>query len=144
MKILFVYPNMYAMGGIQTWLTRMLPRLQAAGHEVALLTRPPGEGWDETGQFVEAIEAHAPVELAGRHWFDLRRLRAAHPEPADIVFSCNLPSLLTGVLVQEHLMPDARLVAGVFHPREYSWQTPRLSKRWVQHLGERILHGFPA
>jgi glycosyltransferase involved in cell wall biosynthesis len=145
MKILFVYPNMYVMGGIQTWLARMLPRLEAAGHEVALLTRPSGEDWDATSQFVDAVGAHAPVHLAGRHWFDLRRLRAARPEPADVVFSCNLHSLLTGVLVQQHLMPGARLVAGVFHPREYSWKRswgPR--RRWVQHLGERVLEGLPA
>src|SRR4051794_16610350 len=145
MKILFVYPNMYVMGGIQTWLARMLPRLEAAGHEVALLTRPSGEDWDATSQFVDAVGAHAPVHLAGRHWFDLRRLRAARPEPADVVFSCNLHSLLTGVLVQQHLMPDARLVAGVFHPREYSWRRTRgLRRRWVQHLAERVLSGLPA
>jgi glycosyltransferase involved in cell wall biosynthesis len=144
MRILFVYSNMYAMGGIQTWLARVLPRLQSAGHEVALLTRPPVEDWDVTTQFVDALKPSLPVRVAGRHWFDLRRLRAARPEPADVVFSCNVPSLLTGALVQQHLMPDARLVAGVFHPREYSWKTPPLRRRWVQHLAERVLRGLPA
>ena len=144
MRVLFVYPNMYAMGGVQTWLARMLPRLEDAGYEVALLTRPPVEDWDETTQFVDAVRSHVPVHLAGRHWFDLRRLRAAEPEPADVVFCCNLPSLLTGALVQQHLMPGARLAAGVFHPREYSWATPRMRRRWVQHLAERVLRGLPA
>jgi glycosyltransferase involved in cell wall biosynthesis len=42
-------------------------------------------------------------------------------------------------------MPDARLVAGVFHPREYSWRRTRgLKRRWVQHLAERVLGGLPA
>ena len=47
MKTLFVYENMYLMGGIQTWLLRVLPMLRSAGHDVALLTRPRTEAWDE-------------------------------------------------------------------------------------------------
>jgi len=117
MKILFVYPNMYVMGGIQTWLTRTVPRLRAEGHEVALLTRPRGQPWDSTSQFLDAVARDATVHLAGRHWFDLPRSLDPRPEPADVVFACNLPSLLIAVLVQQHLMPEARIVAGVFHPR---------------------------
>ena len=144
MKILFVYPNIYAMGGIQTWLSRTVPRLHSDGHEVALLTRPRCEPWDSTSQFVEAVGRDATVHLAGRHWFDLPRSLHSRPEPADVVFACNLPSLLMAVLVQQHLMPEARIVAGVFHPREYSWTTPRLRRRWVQHLATRILRELPA
>jgi glycosyltransferase involved in cell wall biosynthesis len=144
MSILFIYPNMYAMGGIQTWLTRVAPRLRSAGHEVALLTRAPGEPWDSTAAFVDRLSLDVPIHHAGRHWFALPGSLKSRPVPADILFACNLPSLLMAVLVQQHLMPKARIVAGIFHPREYTWNTPRLQRRWVQHLAERILRGLPA
>jgi glycosyltransferase involved in cell wall biosynthesis len=143
-KILFVYDNLYAVGGVQTWLTRILPALRREGHEVALLTRPPGEPWDATSEYIDRVAESATIHPAGRHWFrDPKPLRS-RPPSADVVFACNLPSLLKGALVQQHFIPDAKLVAGVFHPREYSWQTPRLRRRWVQHVGERILRGLPA
>src|SRR5688572_20090870 len=143
MKILFVYPNMYTTGGIQTWLARIVPRLRGDGHQVGLLTRPRGEPWDHTPEFIDRVSADATVHLGGRHWFDSPGSITPRPTAVDILFACNLPSLLISVLAQQHLMPGARIVAGVFHPREYVWQTPRLQRRWTQHLAERIVRDLP-
>lgn len=143
MRILFVYQNMYVMGGVQTWLARVVPRLHAFGHEVGLLTRPRSESWDTVTAFVDSVSREGTVNLAGKHWFGLPRSLESSPAPADVLFACNLQSLLMSGIVQRHLMPDARIVAGVFHPSEYSWDTPRLRRRWIQHVGERMLRELP-
>jgi 1,2-diacylglycerol 3-alpha-glucosyltransferase len=143
MKILFIYENMYAMGGIQTWLSRVAPGLRADGHEVALLTRPTGEDWDSTSAFVEGLSEHAAVHLGGRRWFDRPGSFDPPPEPADILFACNLPALLRAALLQRSRMPTAKVVAAVFHPSEYCWQVPLRQRRWREHVGARLVRRLP-
>jgi glycosyltransferase involved in cell wall biosynthesis len=143
MKTLFVYENMYIMGGIQTWLLRVLPMLRSEGHDVALLTRPATEAWDDTSAFVDRLAEHVPVHVAGRHWFSDPRSVAPALEGADVLFACNLETLLRASFLQRDLLPAAKVVAGVFHAREYCWRTPPLRRRWRQHLSERLLGVLP-
>lgn len=143
MKILFVYPSIYGLGGIETWLTRMLPSLRAEGHDVALLTRPPVEPWDVTTEVVDRVSDDATVHLAGRHWFRGHRSIQPPLQAADVVFAGNLQAFLLAALVQQHLMPGAKVVAGVFHPREYCSKAPLIQRRWGQHLTERLTRRLP-
>lgn len=143
MKILFVYGNMYSWGGIQTLLTRLAPELRARGHEVGLLTRPRGLSWDDTSEIVDRLSRDATIQLADGDWFRAPRSVGTLAE-ADVLFACSLESLLLAALVQEHLLPSARIVAGVFSPREYCWKTSRLKRRWSQHLSERLVGRLPA
>jgi glycosyltransferase involved in cell wall biosynthesis len=143
MKILFVYGNMYVLGGVQTWLTRMLPRVQEAGHEVALLTRPPAEPWDTTDVFVEQLAQHATVHVGGRRWFSQSPSSQPPVERPDVIFACGLEALLQAGLLQRSVAPDVKVVAGVFSPREYCWKAPRIYRRWSQHLSERFVRRLP-
>lgn len=143
MKIVFVYPPVYTLGGIETWLTRVLPGLQRMGHQVALLTRPPVEPWDETSEIVDRLsDDGVRIHLAGRHWFRHRAIEPPLPA-ADVLFAGNLNALLLAALVQQELMPEASVVAGVFHPREYCSKAPLIERRWSQHLTERLIRDMP-
>src|SRR4051812_16649536 len=143
MRIVFVYPNVYALGGIETWLTRMLPALSAEGHEVALLTRPPVESWDTTTEILDPLRGHATVHVAGRHWFRGHRSIEPPLPGADVLFAGNLQAFLVAGLVQRHVMPTVKVVAGVFHPREYCSKAPLIQRRWGQHLTERLIRRLP-
>src|SRR3954471_7945062 len=138
MRIVFVYPSVYSLGGIETWLTRMMPGLHALGHEVALLTRPPVESWDVTTEVVDKLSAVGTIHVGGRHWF---RGHGSIDPPlghADVLFAGNLPALLLAGVVQQHVAPEAKVVAGVFHPYEYCWRKPPLlERRFGQYLTER-------
>jgi glycosyltransferase involved in cell wall biosynthesis len=142
-KLLFVYGNMYSLGGIQTWLARMAASLTANGHEVALLTRPDGLPWDSTHEMLDRVAEHASIHYTGRHWFRPPAPGAASFGCPDVVFACNLEALLLGAQVQERIAPDAKLVAGVFHPREYCWKVPLRYRRFSQHLAERLVRALP-
>jgi glycosyltransferase involved in cell wall biosynthesis len=144
MKILFVYDNMYGWGGIQTLLARFAPKLQELGHEVSLLARPYGAPHDATPAPLEELSRSAAIHLAGADWLNApRSLRHLTLPPADVIVPCDLPALLLTSMVQRHLMPDARVVVGVFAAREYSWQVPPLRRRWVQHLSHRLMRELP-
>jgi glycosyltransferase involved in cell wall biosynthesis len=143
MEILFVYGNMYAVGGIQTWLLRMCRALRAEGHEVALLTRPGGRVWDSTDELIEQVGEHAAIHYAGLHWFRAPRYRLDDLGGPDVIFPCNLEAFLLAAQVQERLARNARIVAGVFHPKEYCWHAPRLQRRWSQHLTRRLIERLP-
>lgn len=142
MKVLFVYGNMYSLGGIQTWLIRVARKLDAEGHSVALLTRSPTEPWDSTSAFVDELANYATVHVGGRHWFTGP---AAHPSLGrpQVIFACGLEALLLAVHVQKRMLPEAKIVAGTFAPREYCWKAPRRQRRWSQHLAERIIQRLP-
>jgi glycosyltransferase involved in cell wall biosynthesis len=142
-KVLFVYENVYAVGGIQTWLRRMIPRLRADGHEVALLTRAPTMAGDVTTETVDALADLASIHVARPRWFRARGPIDPPLDDADVVFACNLEGLLAAGFVQRRFMPGAKVVAGVFHPREYCANVPPLERRWGLHLGVRILRRLP-
>ena len=144
MRIVFVYPNAYALGGIETWLTRMLPALSDMGHEVALLTRPRVEPWDVTTEVIDRLSGHATIHLAGRHWFRGHRSIAPALPEADVLFAANLQAFLVAGLVQRHVLPRARVVAGAFHPREYCSKSPLIQRRFGQNLTERLMRRMPA
>src|SRR4051794_33640071 len=144
MRILFVYGNMYSWGGIQTLLGRLAPELAARGHDVGLLTRPRGLSWDDTSEIVDRLSRDATIHLADQDWFRAPRSIGTLGEPVDVLFACSLESLLMAALVQEHVLPAARIVAGVFSPREYCWKTSPLKRRWSQHLSERLVSRLPA
>jgi glycosyltransferase involved in cell wall biosynthesis len=144
MRILFVYGNVYAVGGIQTLLARFSARLSEDGHEVELLTRPPGDPDDATTTLLDEISRNATVHYASANWLRApRSLRHLSLPSADIIFPCSLQSLLLAVIVQQRTMPRARLVVGVFAPREYCWYAPGLARRWIQHLTERVFREIP-
>jgi glycosyltransferase involved in cell wall biosynthesis len=145
MKIVFVYPSVYTLGGIETWLTRMMPALHAQGHEVALLTRPPVESFDTSMEVVDKVAAAGTVHLGGRHWFRGHDSIDPPLEQADVLFAGNLHALLLAGVVQRHVLPQAKVVAGVFHPHEYCWgKAPLLERRFGQYLTERLLQRLPA
>jgi glycosyltransferase involved in cell wall biosynthesis len=128
MRILFLYDPVYSVGGVQTFLLRAIPRLVEEGHEVALLTRPMLYPHDTTTEFVDGIAKHAKVYV-GEHRYmvgsagQLERLDMPVP---DVMAPCNLPSFLLALFLQGRCYPAARVVAGVFHPREYCWGGSRL------------------
>lgn len=142
MRILFVYDNMYMLGGVQTWLTRVLPRLQAEGRDVELLTRPYGEPWDRTTDLVDSLLPDVAVHVGERYWFRARRSISRLPA-ADVLVPCNLSALLTAALLQRHAMPEARIVVGVFHHREYCAKRPFLKRHWDLHLGTGLVKALP-
>jgi glycosyltransferase involved in cell wall biosynthesis len=142
-KVVFVYENVYAVGGIQTWLQRMVPRLLRDGHEVSLLTRPRGEAWDVTSETIDKLSEHVPVHLAPRHWFRAGGRAEPPLEDVDVLFACSLEALLAAGFVQRRVLPDAKVVAGVFHPREYCANVPRLQRRFGLSLGVRVLRQLP-
>ncbi len=143
MKILFVYGNIYSWGGIQTWLIRIAPKLRARGHEVTLLTREMSGPNDVTSEIVDRLASDATLLFAGRHWFRAPRSLRPPLGEQDVLFACGLEALLLAALVQQHLTPAAKIVAGVFSPREYCWKTSRLSRRWSQHVAERLVRRLP-
>ncbi|HOH25021.1 MAG TPA: hypothetical protein PKY68_08050, partial [Bacteroidales bacterium] len=49
MKILFLLPEYPALGGVQTVTTQMANYFQAAGHEVSILSLPPGKWYGLPG-----------------------------------------------------------------------------------------------
>lgn len=144
MRIVFVYGNMYSVGGIQTLLARWIPKLRAQGHQVALLTRPASGPDDVTSEILDQIQQDATVHVADGHWLkaprSLRGLRLGH---ADAIIPCNLQALLLSCVVQQHLTPSARIVLGVFAPREYCWKTSWLQRRWIQRRVELLLRELP-
>jgi 1,2-diacylglycerol 3-alpha-glucosyltransferase len=143
MRIVFVYDNVYTMGGIQTWLTRTVPRLRAAGHEVALLTRPRGRSWDVGSETIDELSKHATIHVGPARWFQAPRAVEPPLVGADVLFACNLQALLVCAQLQQRLLPDAKVMAGVFHPREYCSKGPLLERRWGQHLSERLMRRLP-
>src|SRR5690349_1541573 len=143
MRILFVYQNIYSMGGVQTWLARMLPRLQELGHEIEVLVRPRGRPWDTTDAFADALRKTGVMHVSGRNWFSAPSSYPASLGPVDVIFPCSLDDLLLGGLVQTHRSPEAKLVSGMFAPREYCWKAPRWQRHYVQRLGERWLREAP-
>jgi glycosyltransferase involved in cell wall biosynthesis len=134
---------MYVLGGIQTWLARMAPALTAQGNDVALLTRPRGQPFDTTSAIIDDLPREVTVHLGSRHWFRLLPAQLADREPPDVVFACNVEALLLAAQVQQRLAPAAKVVAGVFHPREYCWKAPLLRRRWRQHVAERLVGRLP-
>ncbi|MEA2442778.1 MAG: hypothetical protein QOJ12_70 [Thermoleophilales bacterium] len=143
MKIVFVHGSPYGFGGIETWLARFTNRLVADGHEVALLTRPFGEDWDETSAIVDDIARNATVHMGARRWFGQGSGKTPSLREADVLFACNLDSLLRAAAVQPQLARAPRLIAGVFHPREYTAPRSPFKRRWVQHVSRRIVLDLP-
>jgi glycosyltransferase involved in cell wall biosynthesis len=144
MRIVFVYPNAYSLGGIETWLTRVLPGLRRMGHDVALLTRPPVESWDVSSEIVDRLAEHATIHVAGRHWFRGHRSIEPPLQGADALFAANLQAFLVAALVQQHVLPQTPILAGVFGPREYCSKVPLIQRRWGLHLTERLIRHLPA
>src|SRR4051794_18580616 len=114
MKILFIYGNMYAVGGIQTLLLRYARRLSGAGHEIGLLTRPMTPPTDTTTEILDEFAKHGSVYLAAERYSSaFGSLRDAKLPRSDVIVCCNLEALLLGALVRQLRMPQARLVVGV-------------------------------
>jgi glycosyltransferase involved in cell wall biosynthesis len=143
-RIVFVYANTYSWGGIQTWLLRMSAELRARGHEPILLTRPFGEPSDETMSVVERIGEVADVLIGGPRWYSRQDLAGHRLTEGDVVYGCNLEGILVAAQAQSALAPRARLVAGVFHPREYCWVGSAFQRRVRQHLAQRLVWKLPA
>jgi glycosyltransferase involved in cell wall biosynthesis len=144
MKILFVYDNMYLWGGVQTLLIRLSRALRTSGHEVELLSRPSGEAHDTTPALIDEIGKNAKVHLADGDWLEApRSLRALALPAADVIVACNLGGLLLTSMMHRHLMPTAKVVVGVYSPREYCWRSSTLRRRWIQHLGKRSIRQLP-
>jgi glycosyltransferase involved in cell wall biosynthesis len=143
MRVVFVYENVYAVGGIQTWLQRVVPRLRSEGHDVSLLTRPRCREWDVTSETIDVLARYGPVHQARPHWF--RAGRAVEPPlgEVDVLFACSLQALLAAGFVQRRLLPRAKVVAGVFHPREYCSKAPPLERRFGLRLGVRVVRRLP-
>lgn len=143
MRVLFVYDAMYAVGGIQTMLLRVLPQLAAADLELHFLTRAPMYSGDTDRNLLPTIERHVTVHIA-EHRFMLRAmpsLRALDLPHVDVIYCCSLSALMLGVLVQNKLQPGAKLVVGVYHPREYCW--PRGRRGVEGTFARKLLHRIP-
>jgi glycosyltransferase involved in cell wall biosynthesis len=146
MKLLLIYGNMYTVGGIQTLLVRYAEQLGRAGHDVALLTRPPIPHEDNTDAMLDRFAASgAQVHIADGRWLKApASLREVRLRTADVIVPCNLEALLLAASVQHHHMPAARVLVGVFAPREYCWRSSLFQRRWAQHLTARLLRDAPA
>ena len=143
MRVLFVYGNMYALGGIQTWLAQWTARLTSDGHEVALLTRPRMRPHDTTSEALDQIARDAEICLVDWDWTrSARGAQAVTLPECDVVVVCDLEALLVVAALSERLA-GRKVVAGVFAPREYCWRAPLLQRRWVGHLARRMVRAFP-
>ncbi len=144
MRILFVYANMYSLGGIQTLLLRYSRQLSSMGHEVHLLTRSPAPPTDVTMAIVDEFARHGRVHVAEQGYASaLGSVRRADIPAAEVIVGCNVESSLLGALVQAKLMPQARLVVGAFAAREYCWKVRSWQRRWDQRLIERLMRTVP-
>lgn len=143
MRILFVYDAMYALGGIQTMLVRLTRELQAGGHEVSLLTREPIYPDDYTTELIDELRERMPVHVAEHRYMAkaVPSLRASQIAEHDVIFCCSLSALLLGLVLQRELLPSARLVVGVFGPREYCWESGRKGVDGV--ISRRVLASLP-
>lgn len=144
MRILFVYENMTAWGGIETYLVRTLPRLASMGHQVSLLTGPRGEVPDGISAPLDQVSDVAQIFFTAYRWpRPTRRLRALRLAPVDVVIPCDLNALLLTAMVHRQLLSGVPVVVAVFHPREYCWRPALLRRPWLRHLSARIVRQLP-
>lgn len=135
MNILLVYGNM-ELGGIQTLILRMCRYLQAHNHDITLLLdRAQG------GELLEAIVGYARVLVAEQPDWWGHCPKSLRGERFSYIYSFDSISLLRALAVQASCSPNAKVVVGVYFPREYCWKSEE--DRYAQRLVKDILRRIP-
>src|SRR4051812_20133402 len=119
MRILFVYTNYRQIGGIETLIARLCKRLRALGHSITLLLQESSPSQCPDPALLDEVRRHAEVKFV-RGWFRAapQSLITLDLGDFDIIYAFESNSLLLGLVIQQEIDPGARIVVGVYHPRE--------------------------
>jgi glycosyltransferase involved in cell wall biosynthesis len=141
--ILFVYTNLSQLGGIETLIVRLSRRLHALGHRVTILVQAKAAAGGNDPALIEEVLQFAEVRLI-HGWFRQAPgcLRDLDLHNVDYLYACESNSLLLATVIQAACAPAARIVAGIYHSREYG--TRQKVKRYRQRLVEDIFAKMPA
>ncbi len=139
MNILFVVNYSSLAGGVETWVLRTANALHRLGHVITIAC-PLSD--TEDNEFFNKLDSS--IRLFFMNWrrpplFFYRAEKELVRQ--DVVYCVDLGSLLRSlVLIDAHQL-NAKLVIGIFHPREYCWRSS--IRRYPQILAEAILRAAP-
>lgn len=136
MKVAFVHGYLQ-LGGIETLLLKLAREMSLAGHQVTVVAGRQGNREFERSLSRYASLQRIPVSLA-RGYPLARRLDLGE---SDILFACGAQQLLFAQALHERLVPEARLMAGVYIPWEYFGSTS--DRRYDWKLSERLFRTMP-
>jgi glycosyltransferase involved in cell wall biosynthesis len=140
--ILFVYSTLSQLGGIETLIVRLSRRLHSLGHRVTILLQQRSDASNEDPALLAEVSKYATVRFV-RGWFRAApgSLSGLDFGDVDFVYACESNSLLLATIIQRRCAPAARLVAGVYHPREYACSLK--VKRYQMRLVESVFRSMP-
>lgn len=135
MRILLVYGSMQ-LGGVQTLILRICRHLATCGYEVTLfLEHANGE------ELLQSISRYARVVIARRPGWWTGTAAPLQPTPFSYIYCFDMLSLLRALTIQQTCSPGAKVLVGVYFPREYCWRSA--TERYVQRLTRNILRQIP-
>ena len=121
MRVLFVAPTAYPLGGVASWLDYLLPGMRETGVD-ARLGLVSGARFHDVGRYI-AVHTGVPVErihcatgtTEGRVQAICRSIRDVRP---DVVVAVNIPDVFLAVDRWRQRMPDSPRVAMALHSLE--------------------------
>lgn len=135
MRILFLYDNLQ-LGGIQTLMVRLAERLSSRGSGIFLLLNRAGGS-----ELPSRVAASGKVVIEKTTLNVPLRFRSSLSCQPDVIMAFDTCSLIEAVSLSQHCFPGARVVVGVYHPREFC--VPPKRQRLRDRLGSRILRDMP-
>ena len=143
MKILFVFSTLLNLGGMETLIVRLSQSLSAQGHSVSLLlTDTPEQRNAGEETLVGEVRKHARIFFAEtRFALASRSLKALKAETFDILYAFESNSLVLAFLIQGEFQPQAKVVTGVYHGREYCSISP--NQRFLHRLASQLMQKMP-
>lgn len=134
MNILMVYGQM-ELGGIQTLILRMCRYLTDNNCKVTLLLE------QAEGDLYSVITDYVRVVIVGPSAWNKNHFHELDGEKFSHIYCFSITSFLLGLRIQHVCIPGARVLTGVYFPREYCWKSAK--KSYIQKLMLDIMLKIP-
>jgi len=139
LNILFIHKSLYPIGGIETLIVRLLgeSRLSEDVSIDLLLYQNCNKG-----ALLESALSNAGAVKSYTGYFNALLLRTPFIDGKyDVIYCMGWRSLLLGLLYRQKYQSDAKVCVGVYHPREFCWDSSL--KSFAQRLMLRVFNTIP-
>jgi glycosyltransferase involved in cell wall biosynthesis len=142
MRILFIYSKL-GLGGIDTLIVRMSTHLSKAGHDVHIMLREkPDRIRYSDPQLINEARKSSTIIYAGDKCINLLKsfsLDLHHHY--DYIYCFDRTTFLIGLILEQRFNLKIPVIAGVYSPREYSFQSHRF--RYIKNLMDKVFNKLP-
>ena len=139
MNVLFLHQKLFPVGGIETLIVRLIEASNEKNVSIDLLLYQQDEGSCElvkkVSPYVKMLKIYSGMFRSLSLW------TPTVESDYDVIFCFGWRSLLLGLLLKKYSFPKAKLCLGVYHPREFCWDTTLGS--YGQRLISRVLEKTP-